>query len=101
MQKISRRDALKMSLAGAGALVLSGTSVNAAINEKEVKFDEEVDVIVVGSGFAGLAAAIAAAKRGKKVLVLEKMGRIGGNSVINGGQIAVHNNELQKNRCID
>lgn len=96
MQKISRRDALKISLASAGALALSGTSANAAINEKEVKFDEEVDVIVVGSGFAGLAAAIAAAKRGKKVLVLEKMGRIGGNSVINGGQIAVHNNELQK-----
>ena len=40
MQKISRRDALKMSLAGAGALALGGVNANAATSEKEVKFDE-------------------------------------------------------------
>lgn len=94
--KISRRDMLKMSMVGAGALALSGVSAQAsALNAKDVKFDEEWDVVVIGSGFAGLAAALKAAQRGNKVLVLEKMGRIGGNSVINGGGMAVPLNPVQ------
>lgn len=100
MQKISRRDALKMSLAGAGALALGGVNANAATNEKEVKFDEEYDVIVIGSGFAGSMATLKALERGLKVLMVEKMGRSGGNSVINVGNMAVPNNEYQKEKGI-
>lgn len=37
------------------------------------KLAPEYDVIVIGSGFAGLAAAISAAENGAKVAVLEKM----------------------------
>ena len=47
------------------------------------KWDEEVDVIVVGSGFAGLAAAAEAKNANAgNVIVLEKMRAPGGNSVI-------------------
>ena len=49
------------------------------------KWDEEVDVVVVGSGFAGLAAAAEAAGQKASVVVLEKMRRYGGNSIISGG----------------
>jgi succinate dehydrogenase/fumarate reductase flavoprotein subunit len=35
--------------------------------------DEKVDIIVIGSGFAGLAAAIEAKIAGSSVIVLEKM----------------------------
>ena len=49
-----------MSLAGAGVLALNRMSANAATNEKEVKFDEEYDVIVIGSGFAGSMATLKA-----------------------------------------
>jgi len=42
------------------------------------KWDETYDVVVVGSGFAGLAAAAEAAKTGAKVLILEKMPVYGG-----------------------
>ncbi|PSM52267.1 flavocytochrome c [Campylobacter blaseri] len=101
MANISRRDMLKMSVVGAGALALSSVNANAAENEKAVKFDEEWDVVIIGSGFAGLSAGITAAKRGNKVLILEKMGRIGGNSVINGGIFAVPNNDLQKKEGIE
>ena len=47
------------------------------------------DVIVVGSGFAGLAAAIEAKRAGASVVVLEKMKAAGGNSIISDGGIAV------------
>ncbi|HEY5961877.1 MAG TPA: FAD-dependent oxidoreductase, partial [Polyangiaceae bacterium] len=46
----------------------------------------EADVIVLGTGFAGLATAIAAADAGAKVLILEKMSQSeeGGNSKVSG-----------------
>lgn len=98
MQKqISRRDLLKLSMAGVGALALGAVNAQAsAVDAKDVKFDEEWDVIIIGSGFAGLAAGLKAAQKGSKVLILEKMGRIGGNSVINGGGMAVANNPVQE-----
>ena len=48
-------------------------------------WDEEVDVLIVGTGFAGMAAAAEASSRGSKVLMIEKMPILGGNSYINGG----------------
>lgn len=51
--------------------------------------EETFDVVVVGSGAAGLAAALEARKAGAEVIVLEKMGSIGGNSVISQGLAAV------------
>lgn len=96
-ETMSRRDALKFGVVGAGAVMLSAANAMAAApTEKDVKFDEEYDVIVIGTGFAGLAAAAKAAERGNKVLILEKMGRVGGNSVVNGGAFAVPNSRVQK-----
>ncbi|WP_249317648.1 flavocytochrome c [Campylobacter mucosalis] len=92
----SRRSFMKMSMVGAGALALSGINAGAAISDKDVKFDEEWDVVIIGSGFSGLAAGLTAAKKGNKVLILEKMGRIGGNSVINGGGMSVAVNPIQE-----
>ncbi|NKB57101.1 MAG: FAD-binding protein [Alphaproteobacteria bacterium] len=48
-------------------------------------FDETVDVIVVGYGFAGAVSAIAAHDAGAQVLLLEKMADPGGISVCAGG----------------
>ena len=49
------------------------------------KWDKETEVLIVGSGFAGLTAAMEAYDAGKHVLVLEKMFTPGGNSIISGG----------------
>ena len=95
MQDVSRRSFLKISAVSAGALALGASSASAAQNAKDVKFDEEYDIVIIGTGFAGLAAAIKASGRGKKVLILEKMGRAGGNSVINGGNMAAPMNKFQ------
>ncbi|WP_169777175.1 flavocytochrome c [Campylobacter mucosalis] len=92
---VSRRNFVKMSMVGAGALALGGLNAHAD-TKGSVKFDEEYDVVIIGSGFAGLAAAITSTEKGNKVLILEKMGRMGGNSVINGGIFAVPHSDLQQ-----
>ncbi|MBW8383200.1 MAG: FAD-dependent oxidoreductase, partial [Youngiibacter sp.] len=42
------------------------------------------DVIIIGGGGAGLAAAVSAHQNGAKVIVVEKMSRLGGNTMISG-----------------
>ena len=55
------------------------------------------EVIVIGSGFAGLAAAIECKMNGGDVIVLEKMKAIGGNSIISDGGIAAPDTIEQRN----
>ena len=43
------------------------------------------DVIIIGGGGAGLAAAVSAHQNGASVIVLEKMSRLGGNTILAGG----------------
>jgi flavocytochrome c len=63
-------------------------------------WDEETEVIVIGSGFAGLAAAIEAKNAGNSVIILEKMKGYGGNSVISDGVVAVPGTAFQENAGI-
>jgi fumarate reductase flavoprotein subunit len=58
-------------------------------------WDEAADVVIIGSGFAGLAAAVEAAKRGSSVLILEKMPYFGGNSALSGGGYAAWDSRLK------
>ena len=48
---------------------------------------EEVDLLVVGSGAAGLTGAVVAAHSGMRVLVIEKSELIGGTSATSGGGV--------------
>ncbi|HOH58341.1 MAG TPA: FAD-binding protein, partial [Smithellaceae bacterium] len=90
---LTRRNFLKITggsaavaAAVAGGVTLLPSPADAACDALPKKWDETYDVIVIGSGFAGLAAAIEAKNGGAKdVVVLEKMPVHGGNSVINGG----------------
>ena len=75
-----------------------------ALKAAEVKAAEETyateltaDVVVIGAGGAGLAAATAATQNGASVLVIEKMGTVGGNSIICGGIYNSPNANLQAN----
>ena len=40
----------------------------------------KTDIVIIGAGSAGMAAAVAAADKGAKVVLLEKRGASGGNS---------------------
>ncbi|MEU5879996.1 FAD-dependent oxidoreductase [Spirillospora sp. NPDC047279] len=52
-------------------------------------WDHEVDVVVLGSGGAGLTAALAAASHGASVAVYEKAATVGGTTAVSGGVVWV------------
>jgi 3-oxosteroid 1-dehydrogenase len=56
--------------------------------------DGEFDVIVVGSGAAGMTAALTAAYHGLRTVVLEKTDRFGGSTARSGGGIWAPGNEV-------
>lgn len=51
--------------------------------------DETTDIVIVGSGAAGLAGALTASAAGASVIVLEKSARIGGTTALSGGLLWV------------
>ena len=83
---LSRRDFLKKAAVGAAGLGALSMGLTGAMAEPAatdgVQWDAEYDVVVLGYGFAGSAAALAAADAGARVLLSEKapLGGEGGNS---------------------
>lgn len=67
----------------------------------DVKLPEEADVVVVGAGGAGFAAAITAANEGKSVVLMDKMGVFGGDTALSGGEMAVPGNWIQVTQGIE
>ena len=65
---------------------LEGFKKNTVKHEAGAAIDETYDVVVVGAGGAGMAAAAQAAQDGNTVLVIEKNAEIGGNTLVSGGQ---------------
>lgn len=65
------------------------------------KWDREADVVIIGSGAAGMCAAIEAAEAGSKVIVIEKEGHPGGHSVLCGGHMIVAGTHVQKRMGIE
>ncbi|MCM0625108.1 FAD-dependent oxidoreductase [Lysinibacillus sp. OL1_EC] len=61
-----------------------------------MKWDASYDVVVVGSGAAGLTAGLTAKLQGMKSLVIEKTDRYGGASAISGGALWIPNNHIIK-----
>ena len=61
-----------------------------------MQLDPEYDVIVVGAGGSGLAAACSAAERGARVLVIEKRSRPGGTTGIAVGSFTACGTEWQR-----
>ena len=99
-------NATRRSLLTAAAAVVPAVFASASVGaaqaaEKNVQWDRTVDFLIIGTGFAGFAAALEAHQIGiKQVLLIDKMPAIGGNSIINGGGIAAAGTDMQKERGI-
>lgn len=64
-------------------IALDGKKPEVVHEEKQLN----VDVAIIGSGMAGLMAASRALSMGKKVVVLEKNGYLGGATILNGSNV--------------
>lgn len=83
---ISRRSLLK--LASASTVTAAAVLPSAVRAAQADQWDETYEIIVVGAGGAGMAAAVKAAQKGAKhVVVLEKLNFPGGNTLISQGFI--------------
>lgn len=86
--------AMTDALTQAGADMDKMTAAVAASGLEDVQMD--ADVVVVGAGAAGLSAALKTAQNGHSVILLEKMGVIGGASAMAGSGTMATGSKWQK-----
>lgn len=94
MTELSRRCVLKSGLLAAvsAGAVVGTTGAKAATPIKTETFD----VIVIGCGCAGMAAAIEAKRQGYTACIVDKMSRPAGNTIFSGGIINAAGTYVQK-----
>ncbi|MDE0951527.1 MAG: FAD-dependent oxidoreductase [Halioglobus sp.] len=82
---LSRRSLLAGLAATTATTVAAGS---AALPRSAVKsWDISTDVLIAGSGAAGVCAAMEARKKGAQVLLIESLARFGGSSSMSGGVV--------------
>ncbi len=79
------REALNDAAEQAGVSNASTFQKNTVVHEAQEDIEETYDVVIVGAGGAGMAAAAQAAQNGDTVLVIEENAEIGGNTLVSGG----------------
>ena len=85
-ESVSRRAFLSKGAAGVGAAALAGVSADEA-QAQPVKWDLSADVVVIGAGVSGLAAAITARDSSASVISVEENFDIGGRGMLSGGRV--------------
>ncbi len=84
--RTTRRDFLRTLGGLGGAAALAGAADAAPLGTREVRhWDDKTDLLVLGSGAAGIAAALEGRQQGLDVLVVEKFRVPGGTSSLSGG----------------
>jgi len=111
----SRKDAKEQSrisrrtfITGAGVAAAAGTLGGDLLFPRPLravevpkKWDRKADVVIVGTGYSGLASAIEAHDAGAKVIIIEKSKVSGGNSVIASGAYNAVDPDRQKKQNIE
>ena len=80
------RNAVNDAAEQAGCTNMDAFKSNKVVHEAQDPIEETYDVVIVGAGGAGIAAAAQAAQDGNTVLVIEKNAQVGGNTLVSGGQ---------------
>ncbi|WEV37484.1 FAD-dependent oxidoreductase [Lactobacillus sp. ESL0677] len=94
---ISGASIMTQAMLDSGKKALTENDITLASKTKNTSHTEETltaDVVVIGSGMAGLMAASRALSMGKKVIVLEKNGYLGGATALNGSNVVATGSKL-------
>src|SRR6218665_3447220 len=86
---LSRREFFKQGAAAGVGFAALGATAAAAHEGGDEHWDYEVDIVVIGSGGTGLAAAVRARDMGASVLVLEQNYDAGGKMGHSGGWVSL------------
>jgi FAD binding domain len=88
---VSRREFVRATALGFGGLSASALAGIGAAEAAQVprRWDKVADVVVVGSGAAGMPAAIEAAENDASVILIEQNFDIGGHAIQSGGAMAL------------
>ncbi len=85
---VSRRAFLrKGATAGVGATALAGLGPRSGSAEEQNFWDLSADLVTIGAGTAGLAAAVSAIDNGASVIMVEENTDIGGHGLCSGGNV--------------
>ena len=72
------------------------------LQNRDTRWDDTADVVVIGAGATGLPAAIAAREAGASVIVVEAQNHIGGHAIVSGGNLPLGGgNSHQKKYSVD
>src|SRR5688572_5901059 len=101
--RVNRRGFMKAS--GAGAAFAAATIGAVPFSQSKAfaqqGWDEEHDIVVVGSGGAAFSAAITANALGSDVVMLEKGAYAGGTTLVSGAGLWVPNNRFLQEQGIE
>lgn len=97
-KNLDRREFLVSAASGA---VVAGVAAGADEAQAATGGGGRYDLIVVGGGNAGMPAAIFAAARGARVLIIEAAGQLGGTLHLSSGQMSAGGTKLQKSKGIE
>jgi urocanate reductase len=86
VKNAARKAKVKLSANGRAKLKAAGSNLAPV---------QDYDVVVIGAGGAGFSAAIEAHNAGAKVVLIEKMPQVGGNSLISGAEMNAARNWIQ------
>ncbi|MEQ3361482.1 FAD-dependent oxidoreductase [Raoultibacter massiliensis] len=115
---MERREFFKLAGASAATLAIGGalfgcetelaspaetnsSGDESVVGSPQVSFEETVDVLIVGSGIAGLSAAMPPIEEKRSVLVVDKRDLLGGESYEANGLFYVSGTDIQKNAGIE
>ena len=113
---MNRRNFLKAAIASGAVIAaggaLAGCSPNGGstggsgeaeqvVGTAPVSFSEETDVLILGTGIAGMSAAMDPVEAGHKVMLVDKLDRVGGESFIACGVMNVVGSKMQKDAGIE
>ncbi|MBP2056877.1 fumarate reductase flavoprotein subunit [Lactobacillus colini] len=97
---ISGASIMTKAITESGSKALRNSNITPRSNHQAIKYSKTIlntDVAVIGSGIAGLMAACRALSMGKKVIVLEKNGYLGGATILNGSNVVATGSKVAEN----